>query len=292
MKIAWSPTHALIAGVLLIAATNAIALLGVAYNRAGEPESQLQLSERELRLPYGGEFESENSGIALDISWRVMDKKAESGEASFYYYSDDPPDWLDKAKLSTLGFDVSKPLDTPAGELHYQKLLPKEAFLVLELNGPAYQFALERAKQRARKAAELYAANPKEQEFKGRLESARRNLEAEERSSSRLFVVDAARDPADLRTRYPDRARYALVRGTVVARITGPTHKPHLAGHVSGLSVATINVPFAYRQTFEPLLRVYRRSETEKPVPPYAATVTYGKRLEPWITAASLTTPP
>ena len=42
----WSRMHTTIAGVGLIVVVNAVALLGAAYNRSGEPESVLRLSER------------------------------------------------------------------------------------------------------------------------------------------------------------------------------------------------------------------------------------------------------
>ena len=51
--IAWTRRHTLIAGLGLILGVNAIVLGGVAYNRSGEPESLLQLSERELYTPFG-----------------------------------------------------------------------------------------------------------------------------------------------------------------------------------------------------------------------------------------------
>ncbi|MFL6653087.1 MAG: DUF4824 family protein, partial [Sulfurifustaceae bacterium] len=54
--IAWSRKRTLLAGIALIAATNAVALVGVAYNRSGEPSSVLKLTERELALPYSWGF--------------------------------------------------------------------------------------------------------------------------------------------------------------------------------------------------------------------------------------------
>ena len=42
---------------------------------------------------------------------------------------------------------------------------------------------------------------------------ARETLQREQTSASRLFVIDAGSDMASLRTRYPDRQRYAIVQG-------------------------------------------------------------------------------
>ncbi len=47
-----SNTKILIAGLGIIIATNVIALAGVAYNRPGQPEATIELTERELAMPY------------------------------------------------------------------------------------------------------------------------------------------------------------------------------------------------------------------------------------------------
>ena len=47
----WSRWHTRFTGLALIAVVNGIAISGVAYNRSGEPESKLRLSERELYPP-------------------------------------------------------------------------------------------------------------------------------------------------------------------------------------------------------------------------------------------------
>jgi len=68
----WSRKHTLLAGLGLIALTNAIALSGVVYNRSGDPEATLRLTQRELRTPYRWYGNRENSGLALSLVWRVL----------------------------------------------------------------------------------------------------------------------------------------------------------------------------------------------------------------------------
>ncbi len=290
MKFVWSRRLTSIAGIILILATNAIALLGVVYNRSGDPESQLQLTERELPMSYGGEFASDNSGIALRLNWRVYSGRAPAASAAYdpYYIASNygEPDWLDRAKLAELGFDVSTSLDAANAERYYDKILPKEALLVLEFNGPAYQAALDRARRNAQSQAELMAANPGREEFKQRAERAKQDLRGEERLGSRLFVVDAGLDAVALRGRYPDRARYAIVRGQI-RPILGTGKKRYLAGYVTNLSVDSINVPFAYRDIFEPFARADRRYRGDTD-PRYETTTAFGRRLEPWLVAVAL----
>ncbi len=283
----WSRTRTFVAGVALILATNAVALVGVAYNRS-EPESSLTLTQRELRLPYSWGFENENSGIALTLLWRVL---AEQGEGLFGLGTShtgfgNVPDWLDKAKLTALGFDVSKPENTPQGRMHYDKLLPKEVFLVLEFDGPAYRTALGRVRERLQKEETLLKANAGKKEFEERAKNAKRELYQEERINSRLFVIDTGLDVAGLRTKYPDRNRYAIVRGQIQPRLVEYNRKFKVEGYISGLSIDQIQVPAIYRRVFEPLLKSVQANRYDAAVSPYEVSVAFGKRLEPWITEA------
>lgn len=283
----WTRTHTLVAGIVLILATNAVALLGVAYNR-GEPESTLKLTERELHLPYSWGFENENSGIALTLQWRVLAEQGESlfGLGTSYTGFGNVPDWLDKAKLTALGFDTSKPENTPQGRMHYDKLLPKEVFLVLEFDGPAYRTALARIRQHLQKEEALLKANVGEKEFEERAKNAKRELYQEERINSRLFIIDADHDVASLRAKHPDRNRYAIVRGQIQPQLVENNRKSKLVGYISGLSVSQINVPALHRQIFEPLQKSAQRNEYGAAVTPFEVAVAFGKRFEPWITEA------
>lgn len=286
--IKWTRTHTLVAGTVLILVTNAVALLGVAYNR-GEAESTLQLTQRELHLPYSWGFKNENSGIALELQWRSLAEEREDlyGLRAGYSGFGREPDWLDKAKLTALGFDVSKPEDTPQGRMHYDKLLSKEVLLVLELDGPAYRTALVRMQQHRQKEAALLDANPGKKEFEERVKSAKRTLYQEERINSRLFVIDAGLDAAGLRAKYPDHNRYAIVRGQIQARLVEIKRKPKLIAYISSVSITQVNVPALYRRIFEPLLESARANQYDAVVTPYQVSVAFGKRLEPWITEAT-----
>jgi hypothetical protein len=196
-----------------------------------------------------------------------------------------PPAWLDRAKLAALGFDVPQSAATGTG--HHKQQLPKEVLLVLEFDGTAYRQALERARQRAAQEEALVGANPGRDEFKQRAIAAKAALVREEGNNSRLFAIDAGLDAERLRARFPDRRKYAIARGQVRVQTVGSAEKSHLAGYVSNLSVGQLNVPLAFRKVFEavPGGRAGPASAASR----YDVTVAYGKRLEPWITAASAT---
>jgi hypothetical protein len=280
MTLTWSRGRTLAAGMGLIALTNAIALGGVAWNRSGEPQSLLKLTQRELQ---GFAIDREGGGLQLSVSWRVLSADA---NATFYWNFHGTPEWLDEAKLVALGFDVSPIPATRGATRRYDRQLPREALIVLELDGPAYQKALERARERAAKemakgveTGKTGPGTPAQQ--------AAVFLRNEETANSRLFAVDAGRDAQALRAKYPDRDRYAIVLGKVrLSYHFGRGKEARWTGYIEDLVNDQVNVPLAFRKAIE---------SAPRSVPPAAApgarpfevTVAFGKRFEPWIVAAS-----
>ena len=266
-------THKLLpfAALALILLTNTLALGGAAWNRRGEPESRLTLSQRELRLPYRG-FDRENSGQALTLNWRVAGVAVDNNQPYWDYHNGGAPEWLDRAKMESLGFAQIP----SAGDDHRRRTgraLSRDVLLVLEFAGEASRKALERARQHQAEEEGKWAAAPDSNEKKNRLKLAADRLLREENESSRLFVVDAGLDAVVLRSKYPDRRRYAIVRGQVRPFWNGERNVSAARGHVSNLSIAGINVPYAYRN----LLGATAGQEK------FTADVEFGQRLEPWI---------
>ncbi len=283
--IVWSRKVALAAGVGIILGTNAVALIGVAHNRSDSPESRLTLTERELQLPRWNWFESDNTGIGLRVIYRLGGPEESGVESTYPYNSTLSPPWLDKAKLAELGFEVTRPLDTPEGRRYYAKLLEKHVLLVLEYNGPAYSAALARAKRHYDEQSQRAAQHDGVKELARRRDEAQRNLDRERRARSRLFVVDAGLDLASLRARYPDKSRYAVATGRIRPVLETSKGDSKLVGWVSGLDINTIHVPYAYRDLFIPLLN-RRRGPLYDSAPRFEVEITYGQRLEPWVTGA------
>lgn len=287
--IAWSRRHTLAAGIALIALTNAIALIGVAYNRGGEPEALLRLTDRELGrsvvdLPDTGE----SSGVSLRLRWRTPSELR--GEADLHGSAPgmarEP--LLDARKLAALGFDLSASPATEKGVRRLRKQLPREAMLVLEMEGPAWRRELELRRARAVKLAAESQAAPEDKALRDRAQAAQNALSAEERSESRLFVIDAGTDAARLRAKYPDRARHAIVRGEVGLSVQGSDEKARVEGTVGELSVAELQVPLEFRAA---ALRMPAPSyvmgirEESAPSGRFEVTVAWGRRFEPWVVA-------
>jgi Domain of unknown function (DUF4824) len=276
----WSRRHTLAAGLLLLAVTNAVALGGALWNRSGEPEAELRLTERELSVPYRWYGNRENSGLSLRPVWRVLveDQARTSFYFSRYAGAGGAPGWLDRGKMEALGFDTSAP---PARPGRFEKQLAREVLLVLELDGATYRRALELTSEHV--ASELAkAVAPEDKTAEERRKNAREALEWETSRSSRLFVVDAGVDRDALRARYPDRARYAIVRGEV-RPLSSVGGAGKASGYVAGVSVPSINVPLRLRNVFaDAQLSEYGQAARTR----VEATVAWGRRLEPWLADA------
>lgn len=269
-----------LAGLGLIVAVNAIVLVGVAYNRSGEPESTLRLTERELGAPSTWAFQKENSGLSLRLLFRVLDERTDPYGYFSFAGVGGSASWLTQEKLKELGFSLPAKSPTLAENRSYEKQGAKEVLLVLELDGEAYRTALERA----RKRAAAPAGEGKEAAQKADMLA--KMLRHEEDESSRLFVVDAGLDAAGLRARYPDRSRYAVVHGRVHPPIYDYARTN--TGTVEGLAIEGVNVPVGLRPVFEGVTaRSYYPVSQPYNGPRFEATVAFGKRLEPWLTAAT-----
>jgi hypothetical protein len=273
----WTRKHTLIAGLALILLTNAVALLGVYRNRSGEPESMLTLTQRELQQPYGWGMTRENSGVSLHINWRVP-------SAEKYWpgsYSGGSPAWLDNEKMASLGFDVSADANMQDKTRMSKRQLGKEVLLVLELDGPAYQQALQRAREYAAEQDAKLAALPDNKAMQDNAKRAHEEARREEQENSRLFAIDAGLDLQALRAKYPDRNRYAIVHTQV--RPMSWSGQGKIAGYIDKISIAEINVPYKYHSAFETMVRPAVQYLQTSGRRKFEASVAFGQRLEPWL---------
>jgi hypothetical protein len=283
--------YGIITALALLAIVNVIVLAGVAYNRSGEPDAVITLTERELGLQYHyRNARKENSGVALSLSWHQYGHFNES-------YYDMPYPWFDLAKLQAVGFDCSIPLASPEAEKHYWKTRSRKVFAVLENNGAAYEAY---RKTIEKKLAELIAksTNTAEKEKKGdRYE--RERLEKELKTGSRLFVVDVGVDPSILRQQYSDQAKYIITPAEVrlqyrKERSNDKTKKQEpakLYGEISKILINTVHVTkehgellYNIRKSDDLAPKKSLASKVEDIRPRYKVVLHYGQRYEPWIT--------
>ncbi|MGB4074686.1 DUF4824 family protein [Pseudomonas sp.] len=286
----WNRRHYLLAGFGLIGLVNAIALAGVYWNRQEPADSRLQLSERELdnRYSYGGK---ENNSVALSLNYRWPSRAEDNG----YYPS------ISAEKMAELGFSVPTELSEDSVR-RYRRQLDRDALLVLELDGPAYQRELQQVRAEYAEAQRLQGLAPDNQDVQEAAERAHDALLREQQIASRLLVVDVGPDLQALRTRYPDRQRYAIVRGSVQAYANsqfsewageGEDPRPEsqrwvwqLGGSADTPGVHSINLPQRWHALFDSLPQRGEQadldySSTDKL---FSAEITFGRRLEPRFT--------
>jgi len=275
----------LIAGLVIIVLTNVIALGGVAYNRSGEPNAQVTFSEREVYLSYHYGIERENKGTRLNIDCRV-----ESAQFDYAYGNQNcwgNPGWLDKNKLLELGFEFH-PYEKLNNYGAYDKSLPRDVYLVLELNGDSYLRALAGAEAFLTDEQDLLLNNPGQEEFVERVKQAQEKLEAEQRYNSRLFAIDAGTDRDELRQRYPERDQYVIVKASIKPEWQFENKVRVWRGRISDLLVTSINVPLAHQAALADFKRQRWHREENRQDRRYEIGIAYGKRAEPWMTGAKM----
>lgn len=252
-----------ISAFILFAATNIIVLSGVAANRSGEPKSQATLTERELPLPY--RMHKENSGLALQLQWRVLEDLTST-------YRWNSPVWLNTEKLEELGFDLSK------------KNISKQVFIVLEYDGKLYKQSLKKAKLKLKEAENSLKLNPENKDLRNDLKYAKEQLEQEVNQKTRLFAIDAGLDADRLRHKYKDRSHFIIIKGLVSTVVNAPENSQKVSGHISRILTTNIYVPLKYRPILDALPPRYELKKQDISSPRFEVSLAWGNRLEPWIT--------
>ena len=287
----------------LVVLTNVFVLIGVMYNRGGEPEAQITLTEREVPLSYEAFQSEENTELALRLHWQSPAHRWQA----FMIEPRPEPDWFDQAKLEAVGYDCSLPLSDPLAEQYYDKMLPREAFVVLEYGGQAWTRWLAEWERAKVFMAEQVDKGKRSKQDLERLNDAYDRLP---KSGSRLLAVDVGSDPIQLRQRYPERNQFVIVQAQMRLYFSregktesGERWPVHLRGEVTQLLIDDIHVPFELRTVLDTLPRseghhgrtpsspFVRPGEVKEPR--YEVTLRFGKRHEPWVTAIRpLTTSP
>ncbi len=260
-----------LAAVLIVVA-NAVALTGVALNRGGAPETETELTERELVLP--GRIMEDNSGMWLKLQWRNLGEPDVDGLSS-NDVSLRSPAWLNEAKLQELGFELTPRLNRQ--HTLKKRISPRFAYIVLEFDGPLYGESLRRAEARLERELGL-TNNAQAQKY------ARRHVDKERRGASRLFTRDAGLDYEALKSRYSAPNMF-IVRGTVRVRVGRAGNTPTRLGTIS-VSNPMIHVPLEHRDVLDTMLARPDRSRDDLD-PRYRVGLAYGSRLEPWVVSVS-----
>lgn len=254
---------------IIVLASNSVVLIGATLNRSGTPTAMLAMSERELSLPSA--YNDENSVLAMQIKWRVLQPSTKNSKSLGYVQTA----WLNAEKLQELGFDLSaKP-----------PWLEREVFLALELNGANYQQALKQAQANFDQDIEIINNNDslKAGERQRRVEQQKKSLQRQQHEYSRLYVIDAATNADDLLSAYNDPQQYIITKGIVRAYEVNNKDSTFISGQIINLSVQSINVPIKHSKVIKALQTKPSRGWQEIKFSRYQVNVAYGTRFEPWI---------
>lgn len=259
----------LLIGLIILIGTNLAALGGVAYNRMGEATANITLTERELSLPYNNGAQKENSGISLSINWRTPTRPVTTSYAYSYYNSQDIQ--ITKNELYDLGFEK---LDVERNSW----VESRELYWALEFDGELYLAELKKAKLDYQTALSTYDEQQSEENNRDKMQSKKR-LQREKISNSRLFFLEASDNYKSLANKFSQKRNVIIIKGLAKPYYNSKQESYSLL--LKSLSVRNIMVPLEYT---EALLSLKRSNNNDIIAPRYAVDVSWGNRLEPWIT--------
>jgi uncharacterized protein DUF4824 len=291
--------YGLISAIVLIILTNVVVLAGVAYNRSGDPDATITLTERELHWQDNWNWmDREDSGLYLILKWNRPDYRVHNWEYwrvhNWEYWEDT---WLNKKKLGELGFDTNYPLDDKKASRYYSRQLPRQAYVVLEFDGDSYQDWLKGTQKHIEEVRKEWVEE-KNPDKKSNLESNIRQIEQLMITQSHLFAIDAGIDPKRLRKQYADPSKYIItpaVFGISMQYTSRKKDQPksgskqYLRGWVRKILISEIHVASDYRSFFISDIKTHTQTYLPKNKslsdlePRYQVTLNYGKRHEPWI---------
>lgn len=252
--------------LLLIVTANVAVLWGVARNRAGEPKAELLLTGREFS-PWLHQ-KAENSGRFLRLRYQEIRNKGADDS-----WTSNP--WLNREKLTSLGYRLPPEGAEEQNSVYVPRFPKKKVFVVLELQGQAYEQALAQATAAvaAQRRAEKWEA----------WRDAERQLRQLRDEDSRLFLVDAGLDAQELRQRYPKRDQYIIVPGQAKIRWNSrrTAGEPRFYSWIS-IERDEIFVPLEFSAAFAGLVQQAQARKDGRPLQ-FQARLAFGQKLEPWI---------
>jgi hypothetical protein len=297
MKRFASPASVAVACGLIVVANLAI-LSAAGWNRRGEPEAALSLTERELALPEARQDEDTVLELSLILAHEPPGVVRRTARWKRFALPALDYGWLDRAKLLDLGFRVDLDPADPDSAEHYSHAMPRRAYFVVEYDGEAWsRWISDREEQIRKLRREVEEGNAEP----SALADAEAVLAIDRTMRSRLFPVDAGTDADALKRRYGDRRRHAVVAGLLRPKVVQPENgTPTLRGDVLDLVVSRVHVSSRLRRQLEVFLpeETWEEIETRErraaesgwpsPTPPrYHTTLAVGRRYEPWLTSVT-----
>lgn len=260
--------------VLLV---NAV-ILGKVYVNRTQVMAQLQLSERELQLPYNYGFTKEDSSARVMLRWTTPNTEPLSPELENWRWHYDRSLQLSDTHFASFKF--------PDCEKTTRWRHKQTAWLLLEFNGQSYADYVAQAEQYHALIQGLKpAANTElsEKELTEKRKDATEFLDAAINSNSRLFAIDAAAErellEIALKKRQPtNNATLVIVPAEIQPGYSrcDNTNKKVTEVIINNLAVESLYIPKDLGQGFPRDADVQLKEK-------FNADIFYGRLHEPWI---------
>jgi hypothetical protein len=253
-------------------------VLGKVYINRSTVVAQLNLSERELQLPYHYGFAKEDSSARVSLRWMTPSSRAVTLELDRWHWQYDRNLQLSQAHFASFGF--------PACSNSTRLRQKRAAWVLLEFNGRSYEQHLAQIEQYQQLVKGLSAqSHPElvEKEIAEKRKGAAELLTEAQTSHSRLFIVDAAADYALLvqaKNAFPSSSQDQLL--IVPAEVRAGYYrcdKPEQRQReivIDGLAVDSLHIP-------KHLARKFAGNNTGRNTVKFTAQINYGRLHEPWI---------
>jgi hypothetical protein len=250
-----------------IVVTFAVQLALAAWNRGGET-ARLEMSGASLSLPWPDDSQE---GEPLSLGLGVV-----------------PAIELSARELAALGFPLKRMEAWREDESH-RSPLARSLWVVLDTSPQGWErYLRQKEEDLARREDAFERLQPERAERGWRDDSERQELDRLRRGPRQPVVAAAGRDRDELRRRFPDRQRQAVLRGTVTA-----SHDPLLERWRGQprLAVRALTVPPALHGPVRTLIDEWEaRSRGPEGTwvdraPAFRAVVAWGRRHEPWLLA-------
>lgn len=257
-------------------------VLGKVYLNRTQVVKQLELSERELRLPWNYGFTREDSSARVSLQWSTLNDESMSSEPT-----NDLDNWRwynDRSLNLTPNHFSSFTFSGCDGKQRNERV--HQGWVLLEFNGKSHADYVERATQHHALIHGLKPASTSElsdKELQDKRKSATEMLDAAKNSRSRLYVIDAAATTELLEAARAQRtatatATLAIVPATIRAGYNRCDEKPQRPTEViiDGLAVESLYIPRELALNFP--IDASAREKTK-----FTANINYGRLNEPWV---------
>ncbi len=255
-------------GLLILILTNIMLFAGVWINRTGLATSELVLTERELSLPYLNVSQQEDSGLALQIKWRVPLQANDLSDRNNGRRTID----ITKAEIEGLGFEAEQLVQK-------SNTLKNELYWALEYDGELYQKQLSIIEDHYQIFLATFTKDSDKEQHRLK-EQLEEKLDEEKRQSSRLFLLETAQNSEELIEKYINQKNILIVKGQARPTYDQKTNAFRL--HLHTLSNPDIML------TREQMLLLKELKPVDTNVvnkPRYTVDVKWGSRFEPWVTS-------